>query len=146
MACNKTLRLSPEDYRRLWHADTPSRAKPRDIEHRIQVSCVRWFRYAYPSYARLLFAIPNGGDRDIRVAQRLKAEGVVAGVADLFLAIGTEVCHGMFIEMKTPQGRQSEKQKEFQRVVEEEGYMYIVCRSLDEFREIVDAYMSSAVE
>ena len=56
-------------------------------EHQLQVECVKWFRFQYPKLANLLFAIPNGGLRNIKVATKLKAEGVLAGVPDLFLAI-----------------------------------------------------------
>ena len=53
----------------------------KDIEHRLQVACVRWFRLQHPNV--LIFAIPNGGQRNVVTAKRLKDEGVVAGVADL---------------------------------------------------------------
>ena len=56
-------------------------------ESHIQRNCVKWFRLAYPKLARLLFAVPNGGKRGIREAAIMKAEGVVAGVADLLLLI-----------------------------------------------------------
>ena len=37
------------------------RRQPSDEEHRIQVSCVRWFRLKYPHLFARLFAVPNGG-------------------------------------------------------------------------------------
>ena len=54
-------------------------------EHSIQVACVTWFRYEYPTLSKRLFAVPNGGRRDAVTGARLKAEGVIAGVADLIL-------------------------------------------------------------
>ena len=62
----------------------------QDAEHRLQCACVRWFRYQYPHHASLLFAVPNGGRRDAVTGARLKAEGVVAGVADLLLFVPTK--------------------------------------------------------
>ena len=48
----------------------------------------------------LLFHIPNGGKRNITTAKRLKAEGVKAGVPDLFLPVSRGGFFGLFIEMK----------------------------------------------
>ncbi len=61
------------------------RKKPKDEEHKIQVSMVEWFRMKYPSMRHNLFAVPNGGRRDAVTGAKLKAEGVLAGVADLIL-------------------------------------------------------------
>lgn len=120
-------------------------------EHNIQSSCVRWFGYAHPELRGLLFAVPNGGARSKATAGRLKAEGVVAGVSDLILLVpkrssdnplilATTYC-GLCIEMKTKTGRQSPMQWAWQRLVEEHGYKYAVCRSLDEFIDTVEAYL-----
>ena len=79
----------------------------QDAEHRLQCACVRWFRYQYPHHVSLLFAVPNGGRRDAVTGARLKAEGVVAGVADLLLFVPTKQHHALCIEMKTATGRQS---------------------------------------
>lgn len=59
------------------------RRPSRDEEHETQAACVRWFRAAWPGLRGRLFAVPNGGRRDAVTGARLKAEGVVAGVADL---------------------------------------------------------------
>lgn len=112
----------------------------RDIEHRTQCACVRWFRLQYPQFATLLFAIPNGGARNAVTGARLKAEGVVAGAADLFLAVPGGGYHGLFIEMKTENGTQSTAQKEFQAEVTRAGYRYEVVRSFDGFIETINSY------
>lgn len=117
------------------------RKKPGDEEHRIQCSCVRWFRYAYPAYGMLLYAVPNGGRRDSVTGAKLKAEGVIAGVSDLNLDVANRFYHGLRIEMKTRTGKQRESQQEFQKAVEAAGYKYVVCRSVDEFVEVVKRYM-----
>lgn len=114
----------------------------RDIEHSTQVACVRWFRYAYPS--RLLFAIPNGGARSAVTGARLRDEGVTAGVPDLFICVPRGDFHGLFIEMKTPTGKLSAAQKQVAVQIEREGYKFAVCRSFDEFRQIVTDYMKKA--
>lgn len=115
----------------------------KDIEHQTQCACVRWFRYQYPNLAMLLYAIPNGGARDRVTGAKLKAEGVVAGVADLFLSVPRCGFHGMYIEMKAGKNTQTESQKEFQRSVESEGYLYKVIRSFDEFMQEVEDYLQN---
>lgn len=113
----------------------------RNEESRIQQACVRWFRYQYPQYARLLFAVPNGGARSAATAAILKGEGVVSGVADILLLVPNSKHHGLCIEMKTRIGRQSDNQKTWQAEVERQGYKYIVCRNVDSFIEDVRAYL-----
>lgn len=116
--------------------------KMRHLESDIQIACVRWFRYQHPSVAPLLFAVPNGGARNAVTASILKAEGVVAGVADLLLLVPSGGWHGLAIEMKTPTGRQSESQRAWQRAVEGQGYRYAVCRSVEGFIETVEGYLA----
>lgn len=120
-------------------------------EHNLQVACVRWFRLQYPDLAPLLFAVPNGGARSKATAGKLKAEGVVPGVADLILLVpqwfttwrGQQGClyAGLCIEMKTPTGSQSAEQGLWQLKVEQHGYKYAVVRSLDEFMNTINQYL-----
>ena len=113
-----------------------------DIEHQIQVSCVRWFRYKFPHC--LLYAIPNGSKRNVIVASKLKSEGVTAGVPDLFVAEPKGIWHGLYVEMKNgKKGVISENQKKIMRALSIKGYKCIVCRSFDDFMKFVDEYMSS---
>ena len=49
---------------------------------------------------RLLLAIPNGGLRNKVTAGKLKAQGVKAGVPDIFLPVARGRYHGLWIEMK----------------------------------------------
>ena len=117
----------------------------QDAEHRLQCTCVRWFRYQYPPLSALLFAVPNGGRRDPVTGARLKAEGVVAGVADLILFLPSDKHHALCIEMKTPRGRQSSSQKEWQLLVELYGYRYEVVRDFLEFKQLVKSYIYEEV-
>lgn len=110
-------------------------------ESRIQQACVRWFRMQYPRYARLLFAVPNGGGRSRIEAAIMKGEGVTAGVADLLLLVPSGEHPYLCIEMKTASGRQSPAQREWQAEVEGTGGRYVVCRSLDDFKKVIDDYL-----
>lgn len=135
--------MTYEELLQLFSRKAPQakRAKPRDLEHQLQCACVHWYRFAYARFSDLLFAIPNGGRRDVVTGRKLKDEGVLAGVADLFLAIPNREYHGLFIEMKTDKGRQSEAQKNFQRAVTGAGYNYAICRSKEDFSAVVTSYL-----
>jgi len=65
------------------------RAKPRELERPHQVALIKWVRSVKGAYPvlKILYAVPNGGKRNFRVARKLKAEGVMAGVADLCLPV-----------------------------------------------------------
>lgn len=110
-------------------------------ESNIQRWCVFWFRRQYAHLARLLFAVPNGGRRDAVTGKILKAEGVVPGVSDLILLVPAGGYHGLCIEMKTAKGRQQPTQKEWQQEVEAQGYRYEVCRSVEQFMDVVRDYL-----
>ena len=88
-----------------------------------------------------MFAVPNGGHRNIQTARAMKAEGVFSGVADLLLLVPRRDYHGLCVEVKTLVGRQSDNQKAWQKVVEAQGYCYTIVRSLDEFAELLRWYL-----
>ena len=76
------------------------------------------------------FAIPNQGLRSLRTGARMKAEGMMSGVADLCILM-----HGGrtgWLELKTPIGRQTDTQRGFQARLERLGHIYAVARTLDE--------------
>lgn len=127
-----------EDYRRLMVRNVGDRRKPRHIESEIQQSAVSWFRYAYPSY--IIAAIPNGGSRNVLEASNMKREGVLAGFSDLIVIADHKV---LFVEIKTPSGRQQQSQREFQHRVEVLGHRYVVCRSLDDFMQKVKDWLGT---
>ena len=118
-----------------------TRKRPDDEEHRIQSSCVQWFRLQYPTHATALFAVPNGGRRDRVSGAKLKAEGVLPGVSDLILLLPRGRHHGLLIEMKTERGKQSQAHRDWQRDMVHRGYKYMVIRSIDEFIDRVTDYL-----
>ena len=112
----------------------------KTTEHEIQVACVNYFRLRYPK--GLIYAIPNGGQRNVIVASKLKAEGVLSGVPDLHIPIAKKGYHGLYIELKNGKaGKVSENQKTIMEKLQSEGYRCDVCRSFDEFRNVIDNYM-----
>lgn len=117
------------------------RRKQKHEESSLQIACVRWFRMQFPFLKLLLFSVPNGGQRDKVTAMVMRAEGTVAGVADLLLLYPSAGFHGLCIEMKTEKGVQRDTQKKWQQAVEEYGYKYIICRSIEQFMVEVDSYL-----
>ena len=92
----------------------------------------------------LLMAIPNGGKRDRVTGARLKAEGVRAGVPDLFLAVARGPWHGLWIEMKTEKGKVSREQKKMIPLLCEQGYHVIVCHGWVEAEAAIECYLRAA--
>ena len=128
----------------------------------MQQGAVKWFNLQYPQYRGLLVHIPNEGRRTIKVINgrpvcvggaKLKAEGMVKGAADLVLFVPNKYFHALCLEPKVElfdysNGKakktktyQSPEQKEWQALVESQGYRYEVYRNIDEFRKIVLEYM-----
>ncbi|MCD8029696.1 MAG: VRR-NUC domain-containing protein [Bacteroides sp.] len=111
-------------------------------ESKLQQACVNWFRYQYPHYGKILIAVPNGGRRDAVTGAKLKKEGAISGVADLLLLVPNRFYGHLAIEMKTSKGCQSPQQKEWQKEMENAGNKSVVCRSLEDFRESINEYLS----
>jgi hypothetical protein len=118
-----------------------------------------------------IFAIPNGGLRTKSQAAKLKAEGVRAGVSDLFLPVpkvmvpfghddkfpgvlltdmtGKEiasVCCGLWIEMKAGKGKESPEQIAFGHEAVSAGYGYAVCWSAEDAWKVVCDYLGIDVD
>ena len=121
---------------------------PKHYQHKeseLQIQCVRWFAYEYPHLRMLLYHPKNEGTANGRVRGAIaKAEGVVAGVADLILqAPTTDGLSCLAIEMKTPAGRQSQEQKFFERYIVIAGGQYAIIRSFEGFKTIVNQYVAN---
>ena len=111
-------------------------------EATLQSSCFKWFRYAYPQYSKLFFAIPNGGSRNILEATNLKRQGVTAGVSDTFLSVPNAKRHGLYIEFKIGKNKVSRLQQVFFTAAEQQGYATATVYSFDEFITTVKNYFN----
>tara|TARA_R110000782_G_scaffold66576_1_gene134987 strand:+ start:106 stop:486 length:381 start_codon:yes stop_codon:yes gene_type:complete len=104
-------------------------------EHSEQVGFINWFRSQYPEI--LIFAIPNGEKRAISVAKRLKMEGVVRGVPDLFIP-----AWNLWIEMKRVSGgRLSTDQKQMISYLENIGHTVIVGKGATDASQHIRKFM-----
>jgi len=119
-------------------------------EHDEQAAVIAWAIREIPAHPCLewLFAIPNGGHRDIRTAMQLRDEGVQPGVPDLFLPVparredGGE-WHGLWIEMKRSDRRNhaSVQQQYWIDGLRANGYMVAVCYGADEAIAVIMRYL-----
>lgn len=133
--------MTIDELHSMWEAKNARTGKPHaDHEHHLQVACVRWFRMQYPQY--LIYAIPNGGQRNAVVAAKLKAEGVTAGIPDLHIPVARHGYHSLYIEMKNGKaGRLSEHQKECISRLQASGHKVAVCRTFEEFQQEIAEYL-----
>jgi hypothetical protein len=79
------------------------------------------------------FSVPNellgsskGAARKMAI---FKSLGLRSGVSDLVVILPSRI---IFMEVKTPTGRQSDSQKTFQGIVESLGHKYTLVRSVDD--------------
>jgi len=106
-------------------------------EHEEQRELVKWFRQTFDGVR--IFAIPNGGARNIATATRLKVEGVSAGVPDLYVPAWR-----LWIEMKRQKGgRVDPAQADWHAYLETCGDMVIVCKGSDHAKELVRSYVAA---
>jgi hypothetical protein len=115
-----------------------------DHEHRAQVAVMTYATLArreFPELA-LLFAIPNGGHRNVIVAKKLKAEGVKPGVPDLFLPVPRGSWHGLFIELKVEGGQVSELQQQWHVALMQQGYRVAVCYGSHDALGVLQQYLA----
>lgn len=101
-------------------------------EHQIQCQLIRELTYRLrPEIVR--FAIPNGGLRNARVAQQLKAEGLTPGMPDLGFAVEDGRTH--WVELKNGKGSLSDYQIGIRSRLERLGHCWAMARSVDEAME-----------
>ena len=104
-------------------------------EHSEQVGFINWFRAKYSQV--LILAIPNGEKRAISVAKRLKMEGVVRGVPDLFVP-----AWNLWIEMKRVSGgKLSPDQKQMIEYLEGARHTVIVAKGATDASQQVLKFM-----
>lgn len=113
---------------------TPDSIAKAGTEHAHQAALFCWAgamaRTKWPEL-KWMYAIPNGGERNAATAARLKAEGVKSGVSDVCLPFSRRDFHGLYIEMKKPGGKESDKQIEFGAFLVENNYDYACFETWD---------------
>jgi len=114
-----------------------------ESDHQIALfQWAEWMRNKHPELA-LLHSIPNGGKRNVIEAARLKREGALAGVSDIFLPVARGGFHGLYIELKVKGGKLSTAQEWWLWEVECQGYCAKVCYGWIEAKEVIEGYLKA---
>jgi len=120
-------------------------AKRCQYEAGEQTALFAWARLSEAKYPalRLMFAIPNGGSRKGGAIEgaHLKAQGVRAGVPDIFLAAPSGSYAGLFIELKAEGGKVQDAQREWIAALSGQGYRAVVCYGFEQARNEVERYL-----
>lgn len=132
----------------------PPLPKPRrgqaPTEHEEQSAVIRWAAATtgVRPELRLLFAIPNGGMRDKRTAAMLAAEGVRAGVPDLFLPVARQGAFGLWLELKRADrsNHPTPEQCAWVSALRAEGYRAVVCYGAAEAIAALTDYLGERAE
>jgi hypothetical protein len=115
-------------------------------ELRLHLGILRWWNMAASGFGvdpRLLAHAANGGKRTRVEGAIFKGMGVRPGHEDLFLSVPRGAAHGLYLELKAPDGRISPEQKEMMRIHEEQGYAVHVSWSFDEAVGAITRYLKS---
>jgi len=108
-----------------------------------QQALFQWAKLMQGQYPELslLHSIPNGGKRNKIEAVRLKKEGALAGVSDVFLPVSRGKYHGLYIELKVKGGKLSESQEWWITETTKQGYYSVVCYGWVEASEVLKKYL-----
>ena len=129
---------------------TPEQIASSNTEHAHQCALFAWAALNRDKYPMLeyMFAIKNA-EKGGKIAGALaKAEGVKAGVLDIFLPFANGGFHGMFIEMKRPKtdtqtaGKVSKEQIDFGQKMLVNGYWCVACFTWQEAAKSIEKYLS----
>ena len=110
-------------------------------EYALSVAVADYLRAALPPEV-LWFHVPNGEHRSKITGARLKRMGVRPGVADLCIAWRGTLAENyaasvLWIELKSPKGRQSTEQAIFHFDAVRAGHDYVTARSVADVERFI---------
>lgn len=137
------MSLSPN----LRHGPSPEQLAKSGTEAAHQTALFCWAAlntYQWPELA-WMFAIPNGGTRNLVEAGFMKAAGVRAGVPDIFLPVARWGKHGLWIELKVGNNKPRKNQNEWLEMLAHLGYAVIVAYSWVEASNYIIQYLEETL-
>ena len=143
-----TAKANFQNRRAGWGKTPPTTPKPKKpappLEYAEAVAFMRWVKLNEAAHPELkwLFAVPNGGDRNVIVAAKMKAEGVKRGVPDYIWPVSSGKYSGMVIELKRASGSSaSAEQLEWIDHYIDQRWYARVCKGAHEAIEAVQFYL-----
>lgn len=109
-------------------------------EAKLQAQCFQWAYNTYPKIRGLLFSVPNGGTRNMREAQALKAQGLTPGIPDMLLVYKLpfqNVTTLYAFEFKTTTGKISEAQEKIHTIWHAEKVALYIIRDFEFFQTVL---------
>lgn len=94
----------------------------------------------YPEL-KLLYHVPNEGQRTRSFAAALKRRGVKAGVPDMCLPVHRGRYHGLYIELKVGNNKATDKQKEWLLNLNMQGYKAVICYGWEDAVKMIEGYL-----
>ena len=131
-------------FTRRWR--TVRALEPSELQ--LQISLVEWCRWKLRPDV-LMWHTPNGEQRDKRTAAKLKAMGVLPGVADLQFLWGRKLdCDErwrtvpalLFLELKAPGRKPTAEQCAFGLAVQTMGALFHMVDNIDEGMRLIESY------
>jgi len=112
-----------------------------ESEAKVQHACIMWFDSEYPQYRGLLYHNYLNPPNAI-TGRILKGLGLRKGVPDLTFALPINGKHGLYIEMKNEKGTLQKEQIKYKKLLTDVGYNWELCRSLEQFKTIINTYLN----
>lgn len=113
----------------------------RTSEQDEQITAMKWLALKYPDVFKVTMAIPNEGKTSWYGGQRMKMAGVKAGSPDLLVCAARKGKHGLFIEMKSKQGKLRPNQQAMHELLRAQDYYVVTCYGAEDFIEVVEDYL-----
>lgn len=102
-------------------------------EDTFQIEIMKYIRLQYPKV--LAFHVANERRTSPQQGAKLKAKGVLPGVADIL------IWPNLAIELKIKPNKQTPSQKNFEEAITKYGWDYYVCYDFDEVKKILHLYL-----
>ncbi len=114
-----------------------------------QLFLMRWPEYTVTlqdskkrlTQSSVVYHTPNGGQRPKKTGRDLKKSGTKSGIADLIIPIPNKHYSQLWLELKTPKGRQLPNQRQWELICPKLKIKYIICRSAQSVIDEILTYM-----
>lgn len=112
-------------------------------EQILQVNLMAWIEHNHPEERKSILHIANERRTSMQQGKLLKRMGVMAGVADLFIALPRGQWAGLWLELKEGKGKPSQAQKEFLSRMTVNGYFCACVTGLEAAQAVIKQYLTA---